>query len=58
MKGVYAVEMEGSIRYQDGTPIEDIQAHKQLLKVTSPLRKKTLKRQSKMRNNPGVKFDP
>jgi hypothetical protein len=43
MQGVYAVEMEGGIRYQDGTDIHEIQAHKKLLAKTSPLRKKTVR---------------
>ena len=43
LPGVYAVEIEGSIRYKDGTDIKDIQAHKKMILETSPLRKKTVK---------------
>jgi len=42
LRGVIAIEMEGSIRYLDGTPFEEITAHKQLIKETSPLRRKTV----------------
>ncbi len=43
MRGVFAVEMEGSIRYLDSTPSEDRTAHKEAIKDSSPLRKKTLR---------------
>jgi len=56
LPGVYAVEIEGSIRYKDGTDIKDIQEHKKMILETSPLRKKTVKQFKKLMGQQGTKF--